>query len=82
MEEFKETFKEKANGRFKKKKPLVTALRNDRRGGKLNVTNFSWEMNIIPKYFKLLKHSFTYSFKVFGVIDLFVSHFQAEPSST
>jgi len=41
VEEFKETFKEKANGRFKKKKPLATAPRNDRRGGKLNVTNFS-----------------------------------------
>ncbi len=41
MEEFKATFKEKANGGFLKKKPLATTLGSDRGGGKFNVTNFS-----------------------------------------
>jgi hypothetical protein len=41
VEDFKVTFKEKANGKFYNKKPLTTTPRSDRRGGKFNVTNFS-----------------------------------------
>lgn len=78
MDEFILMFKEKANGIIKEKKPSTIAPRNDRGGGKFNVTIFSWERTIFQGFSYLqdtLSRLFIFTF-------LFVSHFQAKPSPT
>ncbi len=80
MDEFKVVFKDKVDGKFKENKPLVVTPRSDKKGGKFDDTTFSWEMNIFPRYFILVGHSFRHSLKVTQIHRFVCFTFEVEPS--